>query len=310
MQQMDDILGISAIFDIRVETLAATLLEQADGGLQDFGLEHLVVAPIGSEKRRYSKDVEGIRKKYYDHETALMIQVNRKGLFDTLPDGLFLRLDEEYKDAKTRTKAIAQQIKEARKFFLPFEQAMFHPRIEAEQIEQKYTESFPDFINEIWGLNEFTDCLNDRQQFLLCYLLPEAYRIVGNWKLTGLCFEAVLQKPIDLKFVAPKRLDIPSTESADGSLRLGENTILGESFQDDIPSLEVHVRGVTYNDIFDFLEDGKKRKVLEELLYSYFIPLDVPVETKIIVTEDTLGFTLGEAVLGYNVKFKSMSNKD
>ena len=205
---------------------------------------------------------------------------------------------------KTRTRAIAQQIKEARKFFLPFEQALFQPRIQAEQVEQKYTEAFPEFIHKIWGLDAFDNYLDDRQKFLLCYLLPEAHRIVGDWELTGLCFEAVLQKPIGLKFVAPKRLVISPGQDGDNGLRLGENAILGDAFQDDMPSLEVHVRGVTYNDLPDFLEDGKKRKILEELLYSYFIPLDVYVETKVIVTDDALGFTLGESVLGYSVEFE------
>ena len=100
MKDMDDILAISATFDIKAETLAATLLEQADDSLKDFSLEQIVLSPKGSAKRRYSSDVDLLRKKYYEHETALMIEVNRRGLFDTLPQGLFLRLEENYKDAE------------------------------------------------------------------------------------------------------------------------------------------------------------------------------------------------------------------
>lgn len=304
MEALEDILEIFANFDIRLETLAATLIAQAEGNLKDFGLEDIVVVPIGSEKRRYRRDVDLLKKKYYDHDPALMVQVNRKGLFDTLPQGLFLRLEEEYDTPKARTKAIAQQIKDARKFFLPYEQAIYHPRIEVEQIEQKYTEDFPEFIHKIWGLDAFDDYLSERQKFLLCYLLPEAHRIAGNWSLTGLCFEAVLQKPINLKFAAPVRLENPDKEMSINEMKLGENAIMGDEFQDDMPALEVEIRGVTYSDLPDFLENGKKRKILEELLYSYFIPLDISLITKIIVTEDALGFQLGEAVLGYNVELK------
>lgn len=302
MENVEDILSISAIFDIKVETLAATLLAQAEGNLKDFGLEQMVVAPKGSDKRRYSNDVEKVKRKYYDHDIALLLEANRKGLFDTLPEHLFVRMDEAYESPKARTRAFIQQRKEARKFFLPFEQAIYHPRIETEQLEQKYTEGFPDFIHKVWGLDEFDDCLTDRQKFLLCYLLPEAYRTVGDWNLTGLCFEAVLQKPIDIRFVAPKQLENPTKNITASDMRLGEDSIVGDSFMDDMPSLEVYVRAVTYNDLPDYLEDGKKRKILEKLLYSYFIPLDIPVTTKIVVTEDALGFDLGEAVLGYNIK--------
>ena len=303
MKELDDILAISAIFDVRAETLAATFLAQADGTLKDFGLEQVVVAPIGNERRRVGNDVEEVKRKYYDHETVLLFQLNRKGLFDTLPQRLFLRLDEEYKDAKTRTKAIQQQIAEARKFFLPFEQAMYHPRIEAEQLEQKYTEYFPKFIHAIWGLPDFADCLDDRQRFLLCYLLPEAYRVVGNWKLTGLCFEAVLQKPIAIDFVAPIELEIPDSNTPANELKLGDNAIVGTKFKDDMPGIEVTVKGVTRSDLPEYLPGGGKRRILEELLFSYFLPLDVAAVTRILVTEDALGFTLGEEVLGYNAKF-------
>lgn len=302
MEALEDILEISANFDIRLETLAATLLAQAEGQLRDFGLEHIVVEPIGSAKRRYSGDIEVLKKKYYATDEAILLRANRKGLFDTLPQELFLRLDEAYDSPKARTKAIAQQIKDARKFFLPFEQAIYHPRIEAEQIEQKYTEGFPDFIHKIWGLDNFDDILTDRQKFLLCYLLPEAYRVVGNWQLTGLCFEAVMQKPINLRFTAPMQLENPKKDIPADEVRLGDNAIIGNEFQDDMPALQVEIRGVTYPDLPDYLEDGKNRRILEDLLYSYFIPLDIPVTTKIVVTEDALGFNLGEAVLGYNIE--------
>lgn len=302
MKDLSDILNITAIFDIRVETLAAALLARSNGGQQEFDIEQAVISPVGHARRRSSREVKAVKRKYYEQDTALFIEVNRKGLFDTLPERLLLRLDEPYKNATERTRAIEQQIREARKFFLPFEQAMYHPRIEAEQLEQHWTEHFPDFVETIWGLPLFEDCLDSRQRFLLCYLLPEAYRVVGNWELTGLCFEAVLQKPVNLNFVPPKQLKIPNNDTPANELQLGRDTILGDAFKDDMPAIEVGVKGVTVNDLPDYLPGGGKRKVLEELLYSYFLPLDVSVITRILVTDDSWGFTLGEFFLGYNMR--------
>lgn len=303
-ETLSDILSISAIFDIRAETLAANLLAYADGEMQGFGLEQVVVAAKGMARRRVDHDVAEVRKKYYEQDTALFIEVNRKGLFDTLPERLFLRLDEAYDTPIKRTKAIEQQIKDARKFFLPFEQAIFHPRIEAEQLEEKWTEGFPDFIKAVWGLPAFGKALDDRQRFLLCYLIPEAYRIVGNWNLTGLCFEAVLQKPVNLNFIPPMTLDNPTGEAAANELRLGEDTVVGTSFKDDMPALEVEIKAVTQEEIPNYLPGGDSRKILEDLLYSYFLPLDVMVKTKISVTEDAWGFSFDQAILGYNVQLK------
>ncbi len=300
-------MSISAIFDIRVETLAATLLAQTDGKMEDFDVEQVVVSPKGHARRRVEHDVKRIRKKEFESDIALLFEVNRKGLFDTLPKRLFLRLDEEYKDAIHRTKSIEQQIADARKFFLPFEQAMYHPRIEAEQLEQKWTENFPPFVEKMWGLNAFDDCLSMRQKFLLCYLIPEAYRVVGNWELTGLCFEAILRKPVNLNFVAPIELEIPEAESSSSEMRLGEDAILGTTFKDDMPALKVSIKGITLMELPDYLPEGKKRKIIEELLYSYFLPLDVTVITQIDVTNDAWGMTIGEAVLGYSVQLKEIN---
>jgi len=302
MKALDKILAISASYDVKAETLAAALLHEANGLTEDVGMDQVVVAAKGASRRRIASDVAAVKRKYYDEDVALFIEINRKGLFDTLPQGLFLRLEGEYESPREKTKAIAEQIANARKFFLPFEQALFHPRIEAEQLEQNYTETFPEFIKDIWGLAAFADCLDDRQRFLLCYLLPEAYRIAGNWKLTGLCFEAVLQKPVNLNFIAPQQFENPVHDTNASELTLGDDAIIGESFMDDMPALEVEVKGITYADLMEYLPGGKNRKLLEQLLYSYLIPLDVKVITKILVTEDALGFNLGEAILGYNIQ--------
>ncbi len=294
MKELKD-LRTATLFDIKAETVAATMLAQD----ADLHVEQLVISPRGAGKRRSNHEVREIRKRQYDYDEVWLIEINRKGLFDTLPENLFLRIDDDYPDSKAKAKALDQQIIEARKFFLPFEQAMYQPRIESEQLEQQWTEGFPAFIEKIWGFPAFADCLTHRQRFLLSYLLPEAHRISGDWVLTRLCFEAVLRKEVTLKFMEPITYEIPSdTQTMD----LGD-LVIGESFRDDIPALEVSINGVTLNDLDDYLPDGKRRRVLEELLYNYFLPLDATVVTRINVTEDAWGFTFGQAVLGYNVRF-------
>jgi hypothetical protein len=305
MKEDDELYATHALFDLRVETLAAALIDRRGAKEDQFTQDEIIVAPIGSEGRRYGYEVAKIKKKHYYDETALLLEVNRKGIFDTLPDRLFLHLDEPYESPKAKTRAIRQQISEARKFFLPFEQSIYLTRIEIDRWEQKWTQNFPDFIKRLWGLDKFKDVLDKRQQFLLCYLLPESYRVVGNWTLTGFCFEAVLRKPIDLNFIAPLTYE-PEEEGPPLSERnLGEDTLLGSQFKDDVPALEVCVRGVTTTELPDYLETGRQKKILEHLLYSYFLPLDIAVVTRIQVTEDSWSNELGQFHVGFNF---SLSN--
>ncbi len=301
MSELNDIRKISANFDIRAEALAVNLLKNSKDLNENLSIEQLLVNPLGDRKRRVENDVQEVKKRYFEQDTALQINVNRKGLFDTLPENLFLKTNVFQDNPKKRTQAIEEQIKEARKFFLPFEQAAYQTKIEIEQLEQKYTERFPEFFERIWGLQNFAEYIDARQKTLLCHLLPEAYRAVGDWNLTGLIFEAVLQKPVDMSFSKPQKLDIPFAGITSDQMVLGEDSVMGDAFVDEFPTLSIVVKGITGAELPDFLPNGKKRVLLDELLCGYFIPIDVPYEIKIDVTSDGLGFDLGDATLGYNM---------
>lgn len=289
----------SPLFDIKAEVLAASLMGKALEGL-NLSVENILMAPISDRKRRSSKDVSKVITRYFDHEDVLQIDMNRKGFYDSLPPHLFHKLDKEYDTPKKRTRAIKRQEAEARKFFLPFEQAAFTPRIETELLEQKYFDSFPPFIKTIWGLDAFSHLLTQKQAYLFCHLLPEAYRVVGDWELTELIFETALGKPISLRFAPPEEIELKTKHASSQDLRLGEDAVLGNSFRDEFLQLEVVVKGVTSEDLEDFLPFGSTRTMIEDLLCSYFIPLDVPYSIVLDVTEDSLGMTLGVETLGYN----------
>jgi hypothetical protein len=289
----------SPYFDIKAEILAARLIG-LDWESEALSLENILMAPIGDEKRRSSRDVSRVRTRYFDHENVLQIEMNRKGFYDSLPLHLFHKLDKNADTPKKRTRALQQQEAEARKFFLPFEQASFAPRVELEMLEQKYFDGFPDFIREIWGLDQFEDLLSKKQEYLFCHLLPEAYRVVGDWELTQLIFEASLGKPIELRFTEPETIEIESVSHRNEELRLGEDSVLGSTFRDEFLLLEIVLKGITRSDLDDFLPKGKTRRIIDELLCSYFIPLDVPYKITLEVTEDSMGFDLGQITLGYN----------
>jgi predicted component of type VI protein secretion system len=64
--------------------------------------------------------------------------------------------------------------------------------------------------------------------------------------------------------------------------------------------LRIVIKGVTSNELPDFLPEGKSRKLIDELLCGYFIPIDVPYTIKIDVTNDGTGMEVGEVTLGFN----------
>ncbi|MBP6185173.1 MAG: hypothetical protein KA479_09550 [Saprospiraceae bacterium] len=287
-------LEYKAIFDIRPEALAASILAQDDS----LSLEQIVLAPVGPARRRSGPEIQQIQKRFFPEMEVWQISMARKGLFDGLPEGLFLRTEEDYPSKIEKSKAITRQIQDARSFFLPFEQVLYWPRIEAEQLEQKWADHFPNFLSQLWGLDMFGDLLDDRQRFLLCYILPLSFKVAGNWPLTALCFQSVLGKEVTIDFTAPVELPIPQSDSDPSNMRLGESVILGEFFRDDLPVLQVHIHQVALDELDGYLEGGGIHRVLEELLYSYFIPIEVPVITRIHLYEGDRGVYVGHSVLG------------
>ncbi len=292
-----DVIDIEALFDIRVETLANALLDRS----AQFQQRQIVIEPLGLDRRRSEREVRDIRLKHYQEETVLHLRIHQKGLFDTLPMGLFIETDEQDTPLK-RTRKIKRQTKQARKFFFPFEQLIYHPLIAIDRLEQTWTDRFPKFIESLWGLDDFRDYLDERQTLLLCHVIPHAQRIVGDWGMTASVLRAVMRKPIALHWSEPMTFAFPAVkENSVEDITLGFDTILGDAFQDDSPTLEVQVRGITYNELKDYLPDGKSMYLLEQLLYSYFIPLEVHVVTKVYPTDDAWSGELDRTILGYNV---------
>ncbi|KAJ1498776.1 hypothetical protein HMI54_012379, partial [Coelomomyces lativittatus] len=70
--------------DLKVEFILTEILEEGD-------LSDIVVASKGIFKRRFKKDLEQVLLQDYreGRNQYLSIEVNRSGIYDSLPQGLF-----------------------------------------------------------------------------------------------------------------------------------------------------------------------------------------------------------------------------
>jgi hypothetical protein len=288
-----------ALFDIKAEALAAILLEMHP----HLTREQLHVHLKGNFERRLSREVSSITGK-----TTRTIEIHRKGLYDQLPQGIFWGSEsgsDKVAAARQRTKTIEK----ARAFFHPLEQAMYQPRLAAAELEHQWMREVPQFLKQFWGLDAYQAELSDAQQQLLYRLLPEAHRIVGDWAMTAVVFEALIGHPVEIRRIAPLQYELPTVSQPMNCVALGENSYLGGTFQDDTPALEIRILEVTAETLFDFLVGEKERnvpgrqlKVLENVLYPHFLPFDAAYKTRIIMKTNALqeACALNKAVLGFN----------
>lgn len=284
----------------RMEVLLAELIET-----KMLSESALVVRPRSLFKRSYSKDIlsyevttqEG-KKKQTD---TIAIDVAREGLYDALPEFLFHAPEamSGYKNLEQRvheSEKAKEEEAEARRFFLPLEQEFFRQRIHLELEERNLLSHFTSPMQRALFDRFWTDVqgLDPAQEAMLFHLLPASHIIAGNHPLMAACFSAVLQERVSLN-PAPAAAAIPSEDDgpALGEATLGLDFVAGEMADDDLPDLAVHIGPLDLDDLPDYLEGGKKNNLLG-VLYNYFVPAEMDVNTQLILKEQESAFVLSD----------------
>ena len=280
--------------DLKVEFILYELIES---GLDP---EDIVINALGIFKRRYGKDIisgeirdykEG-KRQYYN------LDVNRNGIYDLLPKGLFhqpqnrksnltvLQAIEEYKLQKHLEK-------EARLFFLPFEQEIYRLSLLLECEERKSIFDVQNvFKNQVfidfWGIPEI---FNEQQICNLLYLLPLSSFIVGNNSLTKLCFESILNDRVEIYESPPLNHQFVGAEDVNlNNINLGVNFIIENNYQEVATCTDISIHPSFPTDLVNYLEGGSKMKMLVFML-DYFLPFENDFSTHIIMEEK---FSLSE----------------
>jgi type VI secretion system protein ImpH len=289
-------------FDMRAEILASLLMDQ-----HTMKAEQFVMRPTGTLTRRSGRDVVAIAESFsyknHQDEPFFYIDTSREGLYDTLPELLFLDVEEKFDDDIDRAEQLAKQEVAARSFLLPFEQLFAVLRIDTAHKERKAEQQLPLFLRKLWGLEAFKDCLNEKQILTLLYLLPVAHRFIGQYDTIAACFESVLGNTVSITYAEPPQYKIPPNQQAAlGEVGLGDGFVLGDTFTDNIPSLTLTIKNVMPEEVDDYLEGGKKNKVLEKLLIPHFFPIEMGFEIEIEADKTRCLFETGSAqsIMGYS----------
>jgi type VI secretion system protein ImpH len=327
MQDIDDILKrIKQLpTDTRLEFLLADLMV---GGMN---LEDMTIIPAGIFRRKYRRDIdalETVEAAIGKKNEKLQITVNREGLYDALPEGLFHQPStrkpaQDTEDTIKEMRVQRRREKKAREFFLPFEQEFFRHRILLEFEERRYfitsdSTAQSDIFSSFWQMPKF---LNERQQICLTYFLPLAHRIVGDRHLTKLCFENILGDVVSLRDISPRKHVIPPQQPVnqtgkdkDGKDKKAKRTSLGHQslgqdfclaggfYQELIPAIEVSIGPLSMKTTDEYLPQGNKTKILNYMIQN-FIPFECDVVINIEIAKDQQTFLLSDdgsgSALGY-----------
>ncbi|MBC7891975.1 MAG: type VI secretion system baseplate subunit TssG [Sphingobacteriaceae bacterium] len=267
--------------DVRAEVAMADLIE--DG----VRLDDLLFCPVGTFRRGFQRDIGrvelteiGARK-----TPVLRVEINRDGLYDTLPEGVFHQPISDKpavgKEEIAREVTVQREREAAaRLFFLPFEQEFYRHRVRLELEERQYffdrdrTYDGDDLFTRFWGLPDFLD---SSQTTNLVHVLPFAYQLVGDWPRTQECLELILGDPVRIESVEPARLPLPG-EVCLGQATLGVDTVIGATYTDTLPATRVTVCPATAERLLAYLPGGRGGHTLD-FLCQYLFPVETEVET-------------------------------
>jgi len=286
--------------DIRAEVLVANLLETG------LAMDDIVVSPVGLFRRNFQNDVgkAEILELTRGQQKKLRLEINRDGLYDALPEGLFHQpTDNKLPGSKPEVLREIKQQQEreaaARRFFLPLEQEYYRLRVKLVLEERKYLfdgDSFleGDLFSEFWNFPAF---LTPPQIHNLLYLLPMVHRIAGDWEQIRLSFETLLEDAVYIVMEQPLQHVVLQEVPALGDARLGVDWIMGDTYEEVHQAIVIQITPTDPAKISHYIPNGVGRRLIQ-YLSSYLLPLETDYRIEIKIPDSLQEFTVTDMDAG------------
>lgn len=292
--------------DIRAEIIANELIEA-----QELLPDEITVSNQGQFSRAFRSDVLGaaVQDDNYIRQDYLALLLSRDSMYDVLPEGFVHSLSENNAD-----KSVSQMIREhkhqkkqeneARNFFVPFENEIFHYRTKIESVERdfmyKLNGSKPlEFFYDFWGLPQVYPAVLVSK---FIQLLPYAYRIVGDIDLSCRCLATIIEEKVQYKTTSSKEYSEEKEQINLGENRLGVDFICGNKYMDYSMNLTVEIGPIVNNSFENYIHNGSIKRFID-CFYEHFFPMEVEPKTVLLINHETEVFNFSkQPVLGYTTR--------
>ncbi len=295
----DELNGIGT--DFKAEVIAAEMIEN------NTHADKILIVPLGAMNRPQSKDIRSVTKEVsgYDNKEYILIQTNKEGLYDKLPEGLFHTYIpySADKNEKRVTEGIKQhriEEKVARTFFLPFDVALFDARVQIALYEYQLDKKFHNnhLINIFKPHWQIFQYLNVLQSNIFLQFLPLIHIIRDDWQAIETLFELLFLTPAKLLMQNQARQNKTDKNSVVHSAKsdnlLGFDIILGDAAEGaGFAEIEVTFGPMSAEGVKNFTVEQQQEKIVQ-LLCDYLLPADMDVVIKYDFIESDRSFILPE----------------
>ncbi|HZY38743.1 MAG TPA: type VI secretion system baseplate subunit TssG [Mucilaginibacter sp.] len=290
--------------DFKAEVVAA---EAVEAGFPD---DQVIILMFGALKRPYRKDVDAVDEEFsdYDHNNYLVIKTPKEGIYDMLPEGVFHSVSLHQSSTDHRKiiemmKLHKVQERNARQFFMPFETAINHLRMQMALYENRldkrshYSE-LSDIFSGNWEIFNYLDAI---QANLFVQILPIIHDIRDNYPLAETVFELILMLPF--KITAARRkpvlLDNPVVSML-GDNGLGVDFTTGNVlFDDGDDEITIKIGPLNKQQLNQFIPGTNQSKIFEALC-DHLLPVHLDVSTELILVDADKACVLADGENTFN----------
>lgn len=289
---------------LNAEVFCAAIIENG----ADF--ESLDIFYEGGFRQNYRNDIETVKHEYEgDPDAVIKINLNRNGIYDNLPEGLFHQGKGSSRTSGTRDmisehRQYKEEEKQARKFFKPLQQELFRAGVAQEQEERRLL--FASLVGDVpasffsfWNIDR---SLPVEPATMLIRVLPFARQIKGNKELTAKTLALVLGKPVLVTAVMKQEQStggqVDFFECGNNTL-LGINTITGKTVYEPSLCWQFTISDIHPEQLEDYVQQQPMGKLLQRFT-ELFIPLVTDVEFNFETSNAALAQTANnEYIMGY-----------
>ncbi len=246
-------------------------------------------------KKSYRNEIDSVRivKNKETNTSEMELVLNRDGIYDRLPEGMFHQSKGNSKTATTAQmseeyRRFKEEEKMARKFFQPIEQELFRyaTLVEQEELNLAFGVLNGDIKNELASFWNIPDGLPAEPVNRLVQIMPWVKMIKGEIVQTAKALELILDKPV--RFEALEIFDHQINKDLNCAFfeELGIDTVLGGNFCEPTLGWKFVIENISNNEIADYRSGssyGKLLKHFEEILIP--LQIDIIFDFSVIATE-------------------------
>lgn len=277
--------------DYKAESIAAQLI--GNGLLPD----HLVLKRVGASKRGVAKDVYNIQQFDFDNASKQYeIAINRDGIYDKLPEGIFYKSTRAPKSQSDILAEIARNRQEEfynRRFFQPLEEEIDRSNLlthlkelsfDKKNSHHEYKSIFQSFWPHIIKMEA-------RKAAIFLDIIPLIYHIRTQNKLIAQALSLMFEVPIVVE-THYGEIEIKTLNGITlGKAKLGKDFTTSGKHDDRHKNAIIKIGPITTDQHQQFYEGSENWEILHELIQMVF-PANCIATTEFIIEKEEASFSL------------------